>query len=380
MINVLQFVRVLDCGGIEKFIFSNYENMNREDIHFDFLLLRDQIEAYETEIKKFGCNKVCIDTGDIPMQPRKLKTYIEIYKIFKTGRYDVIHFQSVSPALSSSIIIILSALSGIKKRILHSHLACDWHKYDTKRMIKYRLARSLNSFFCNEFLACSELAADYSFSRNVVNQKKYKIVNNAINAAKFKFNETSRIRIRNEFGIEDKFVIGNVGRFVEQKNHKFMIDVFREVLKKQKNCCLFLVGGIVDSEAGRRNEIEKYAKERGVLESVIFAGERKDIADCLSAMDSFVFPSFFEGLGIVGVEAQASGLNVVAAKNYIPHELKVCSNFIWMDLNDSKVKWAEAILNNSGENRENAYKQIENSDFNILKTSKQLESIYRSKK
>lgn len=377
MINVLQFVRVLDCGGIEKFIFSNYENMDREEIHYDFMLLRNQVEAYDSEVESLGCKKICVDTNDIPMQPRKFSTYFQIYKIFRAGKYDVIHFQSVSPALSSSIIIFLSVLAGIKKRILHSHLACDWRKYEAKRMLKYRLARKFNSIFCNEFLACSELAAEYSFSKSVIKNKKYTIVNNAIDAFNFKFDKFSRIKIREEYGLEGNFVIGNVGRFVKQKNHKFMIDVFRKALEIRSDCCLFLVGGTVDSEPEQLYKIKQYAEEQGVLEKIVFAGERKDITACLSAMDSFVFPSFFEGLGIVGVEAQASGLTVVAAKNYIPHELKISSNFIWMDLNDSTDKWAKAVLNEPISDRENAYKLIEDSDFNILKTAKELESIYR---
>lgn len=373
---ILQFVRVLDCGGIEKFIFSNYEHMNREKFQYDFLLLRNQNEAYDGEAKKLGCNKICIDTSDDPMKPRKLKTYYQIYKAFKKGHYDIVHFQSVSPALTSSLILWLAKKSGIKRRILHAHLACDWRKYDFWRMIKYKMARNLNSMFCTDFLACSKLAAEYSFSPRVYREKKYVIVNNAIDASKFKFNQMARNRIRKEYGIENMFVIGNVSRLVKQKNHEFMIDQLAEILKTRKDCYLFLVGGTVESEPERKNIIEEYARKKGVWKHVIFAGERSDIADCLSAMDTFIFPSHFEGLGIVGVEAQASGLRVVAAKNYIPAELKIMDSFTWLDLNDSATIWANALLQPSIKDRESAYKTIENSDYNILRTSKIIENIY----
>lgn len=353
--------------------------MNRAEFHYDFLLLRNQREAYDMEVANLGCGKICINTGDVPMQPRKLKTYVEIYKAFRAKKYDVIHFQSVSPALSSSIIIFLAVLAGIDKRILHSHLAYDWRKYSTKRLIKYKIARKLNSLFCNEFLACSELAAEYSFSADIVRKKKYKIVNNAINAPNFKFTEKARKKVRMEYDLGDRFVIGNVGRFVEQKNHTFMIDVLKQALEIDPSCCMFLVGGSVESEPEQRNKIIKYAKEQGVFDSVIFAGEHKNISACLAAMDSFIFPSHFEGLGIVGVEAQASGLTVVAAENYIPHELKITSNFVWLNLNDKLTDWANALLNVPKIDRTNAYKAIEESEFNILNTAKQLENIYRSR-
>ena len=354
--------------------------MDRDEFHYDFLLLRDQTEAYDTEISDFGCDKICIDTGDVPMQPRKIRTYVEIYRAFKKKKYDIVHFQSVSPSVSSSIIIFLAVLAGIRRRILHSHLAYDWRQYGTKRMIKYKIARKLNSFFCNEFLACSELAAEYSFSSDIVRRKKYIIVNNAIDAYGFKFTEESRKRGRDRYGLGNRFVIGNVGRFVEQKNHMFMIDVLRKALEIEPNCCMLLVGGTVESEPNQRKRIEKYAKEKGVYDSIIFAGEQKNIVDCLAAMDSFIFPSYFEGLGIVGVEAQASGLTVVAAKNYIPHELKITSNLVWLDLNDTLIDWANALRNVPEIDRQNAYKMVDDSDFNILKTAEQLENIYRGKK
>ena len=377
---ILQFVRVLDCGGIEKFIFSNYEYMNKKEFKYDFLLLRYQKESYDAELYRLGCKKICVDTNDDPMKPRKLKTYYEIYKIFKNGKYDIVHFQSVSPSLSSLIIIFFAKISGIKRRILHSHLACDWRKYDFQRMVKYRIARKINSMLCTDFLACSDLAAEYSFSSMVYKSKRYVIVNNAISASKFRFDESARSRVRSEYDIEGKYVIGNVGRFVQQKNHEFMIDVLVDALKIRQDCCLFLVGGEVASEPKRKETIEKYAEKKGVKEHVIFAGERKDIAAYLAAMDAFIFPSYFEGLGIVGVEAQAAGVKVVAAKNYIPIELKIVDNFMWLDLKDSTKTWAKMLLNPVQNERSSAYKLIENSDYNIMRTAKKLEDIYRGEK
>lgn len=377
---ILQFVRVLDCGGIEKFIFSNYNYMNKKEFKYDFLLLRNQKESYDAEIYRLGCNKICIDTNDDPMKPRKLRTYYEIYKIFKDGKYDIVHFQSVSPSLSSSIIIFLAKMSGIKRRILHSHLACDWKKYEFQRMVKYKIARKINSMLCTDFLACSDLAAEYSFSSKVYKSKRYVIVNNAISASKFRFDESARDRVRSEYNINGKYVIGNVGRFVQQKNHEFMIDVLVDILKIKKDCCLFLVGGEVASEPNRKEEIKKYVEKKGVKEYVIFAGERNDIAACLAAMDVFIFPSHFEGLGIVGIEAQAAGVTVVAAKNYIPVELKIVDNFVWLDLKDSTKTWAEMLLKPTQNDRSSAYKFIENSDYNIMRTAKKLENIYRGEK
>lgn len=379
-IKVLQFVRVLDRGGIEAFIFNNYQWMNKERIGFDFHLLREQEEAYESELMDYGCRKICVNIApDEPMMVRRLPSFMRIFWSFRSADWDVIHFQSVSPTLSSAIIIFLAALSGIPKRIIHAHLAVDSRSFKAIRKVKYNLAKHLISIAGTDFLACSGLAADYYFTPKVIGGDHFFVINNAVDASKFQFCEEARQACRSSLNIEEQWVIGNTGRFVEQKNHEFMLRVFEEILKRREDAVLLLVGGEVDSEKGRMAKIKGMAQEMGLGSKVIFTGETRETTQLLQAMDVFFFPSLFEGLGIAAVEAQASGLPVVCSCNHTPQELKITEHFSWLDLNDPVDQWADALLTAKNGERSDAWRTVAKAGYSSGSTAKQLERLYMVK-
>lgn len=370
-------MRVLDRGGIETFIFSNYQCMNRERIGFDFHLLREQEEAYESELTDYGCRKICVNIApDEPMMVRRLSSFMRIFWSFRSADWDIIHFHSVSPTLSSAIIIFLAALSGTSNRIIHAHLAVDSRPFKAIRKVKYNLAKYLISTAGTDFLACSGLAADYYFTKKAIGGNRFFVMNNAVDTSKFRFCEEVRKAYRRSLNIADQWVIGNTGRFVEQKNHEFMLQVLKKVLKRREDAVLLLVGGEVESEKGRMAKIKCMAQEMGLGSKVIFTGETKETAQLLQAMDVFFFPSLFEGLGIAAVEAQASGLPVVCSCNYTPQELKITEHFFWLDLNDPVDQWADTLLTVRNGDRTDAWITVEKSGYSSGSTAKQLEKLY----
>ena len=187
----------------------------------------------------------------------------------------------------------------------------------------------------------------------------------------FEYSAESRETIRKELGVEDKFVIGHVGRFVYSKNHMFLLETFAEVVKKNKDAVLICVGG-----GKLRTEIENKIQELEIKDNVILYGETTEINKVYNAFDLFLFPSHYEGLGIVLVEAQANGLPVVAADT-IPSEVNLTDNFEFMSLDEGKLKWAQRILDRRKEKRnfENA-KKVYKAGYDIRDVSQLLQNTY----
>ena len=194
----------------------------------------------------------------------------------------------------------------------------------------------INLIVC--FWACSYAAASFFYSDSVIEGEKYKEIVNAIDCDKFAFNKEARDRIRKELNLEDKFVLGNVGRLHSQKNQSFLIDVFKEVLKKRKDAVLLIVG-----QGPEEKMLKGKVKELKLTKSVKFLGVRVDIPALFSAMDVFVFPSNYEGLGIVLIEAQASGLYCKASRFRIPEGAKLTELVDFISLDFGPRAWAERI-------------------------------------
>ena len=231
---------------------------------------------------------------------------------------------------------------GIEKRIIHSHNSQNmdnWlrgllHKWNKRQIGK----------IATDFWACSEDAAKWFYSGETL--KKAVVIHNAIDVERMRFDEEKRKAIRTKYGWKDKYIIGNVGRLHFQKNQSFALDIFVEYLKKNKNVLLVLVG---------QGEDERMLKEKvdklGIADRVFFAGLQSDIQAWLSCFDLFLFPSKFEGLGIVALEAQANGLTTISSKKVIPAEVKMNDNFYFMDLEAGAEAWSKQIEEISGYER-----------------------------
>lgn len=357
-IRVLQIIGDVVGGGVEQVILNYYRHIDKSKVQFDFVVHKGALQTYIDNVEALG-GKVYQIT---PYKKNHFKTIAEMYKIMK-GRYSIVH----SNMNALSVFPLFAAyLAGVPVRILHNH-STDTKAEPLRTFIKH-LLRPFARLFANQYWACSRLAGEWMYGKKAIEEGKVTIINNAIDLKKFAFDEEKRERLREELGLQDCFVIGHVGRFMKQKNHAFLVDIFSEINKKQENARLVLVG-----DGPLKTEIEDKVKAIGLEAKVIFTGVRSDVADLYNVMDVFVFPSLYEGLGMVAVEAQANGLLVVASTE-VPVEAKISDNIKFEALN--KSLWVNVILDcmkNSGRSVDD---EIKRNKFDIAVEAEKLGKKY----
>ena len=269
-------------GGVESVVMNYYRNIDRNKIQFHFLCDEDSTDIPYEEIEKLG-GKVIV----IPPYQKLFKYQKELYRIFKENNYKIVH--SHINALSVFPLRIAKK-AKIPVRITHSHSTSN--KKEWKKNILKMILRPLSKLYANNYFACTEYAGKWLFGKKVVERKELNVINNAIDLKKFKFNENTREDLRKELGIkEETLIIGHVGRFMKQKNHEFLIDVFEEAIKQDNNMYLILVG-----QGPLEDKIKEMAKEKGIEDKILFLGQRNDVNKLYQAMDIFVLPSLYEGL------------------------------------------------------------------------------------
>ena len=269
-------------GGVESVVMNYYKNIDRNRIQFHFLCDEDSTDIPYEEIEKLG-GKVIV----IPPYQKLFKYQKELYRIFKENNYKIIH--SHINALSVFPLKIAKK-AGVPIRIAHSHSTSN--KKEWKKNILKMILRPFSKLYANNYFACTEYAGKWLFGKKVVERKELNVINNAIDLKKFEFNENTREDLRKELGIkEDVLVIGHVGRFMKQKNHEFLIDVFEKAIKQDDNIYLILVG-----QGPLEDKIKEMAKEKGIEYKILFLGQRNDVNKLYQAMDIFVLPSLYEGL------------------------------------------------------------------------------------
>lgn len=336
-VRVLYFIDRMLRGGIQSLVINWVSRFNKEKVHVDFLLLDDG-KKYELEdfLKKLGCNVYKLDGIWIKQPLDFIKQAKALNCFFKEHHdYKVVHLHSTS---KNYLVLKYAKKYGIPIRIAHSHNIDFQTKNSIKKLVGNLLKPKLIRY-STDFFACSKIASEWLFGPKIVNNSNFKVIHNAVDYDKFKFNENWRNDIRKELKIsKNDIVIGHVGRFTNQKNHTFLIDVFYDVVRKDNNYKLLLIG-----TGELEDEIKAKVKKLDIGNNVIFAGFRNDVNKFIQAMDLFAFPSLFEGLGLVLVEAQASGLPCIATSLTIPEEVKINDNFWFEELN--KDKWVDIILN-----------------------------------
>lgn len=360
MIRVLQIVDSMQQGGIQSFLMNLYRNINRNEIQFDFLIFRNNLQWYEKEIDSLG--------GILYKAPGRRDGLIKCSKyldnFFKSHKeYDVVHYNASS--LSFVEPLRYAKKYGVKTRIIHCH-SSSFIGNPIHRILHKIHKRNIASL-ANVYLSCSEPATLWMF-RNTSVQSKVQIILNGVDCKKFAYSDEKRKLYRNKLCIENNFVVGHIGRFSAVKNHLFLIEIFEAIKEKNDNAKLLLVG---DGEM--RSEIESLVALKRLTNYVIFLGNRNDINDIMQAMDILVMPSLYEGFPVTVVEAQASGLPVVMS-NTITSKVVVNKNVVLKDLNDNNVEWAKTILKK--------YKRVKNIDdiikrgFDIKNTVDILTKIY----
>ena len=363
MIRVLHSVSNMDRAGIETMLMNYYRNIDRSKVQFDFLCNKSKIGAYEEEIKSMG-GRIFRTPG---LNPIKWIKYENMVKELLKENPDIKIVHSHNGAFSLQAQIVAKKV-GIKNRIVHVHgTKIDFNlKLPLKLIYKPFLKLSSNNFW-----GCGTEAIRYYFGDRVIKENNYKIIKNAIDIDKFIFDKEKRVKLRKEYNLENKFVIGNVARFMKQKNHIFMLELFKVILNKNPNSVLMFFG---DGEL--QNEIKQKAKDLGIEKSVMFMGNVENINEMYQVMDVFLLPSLFEGLPVVGIEAQTSGLKCFMSDT-ITNEVSITENVEFLSLkNDSLEKWADKILENIDYERKDMSKEIITAGYSIKEEAKKLQDIY----
>ena len=357
-IRVAHVIGKLNAAGVEAVVNNFYRNIDHSKYQFDYFIDADSNCEPPQELIDMGARYFII-----PPYQKLFQHIKELTRLFKENKYQIVHsgMNTLAP-----ISMYCAWKASVPVRINHNHSTAG--KGETKKNILKYCLRPFAKCFATDYCACSEYAGEWLFGKRMMKQGKVTVFKNAIDLDKFKYNEDIREEVRNELGISDKFVVGHVGRFCFQKNHDFLIDVFNEVHKENKNSVLLLVG------IGELQEkIKEKVKRLGLTESVIFLNARKDVQRLYQAMDVFCFPSVYEGLGMVAIEAQASGLAVIASKE-VPEEAIIRKSSIRLDLNDSQSTWKNALNRNIS--RISDIDALVDAGYDITRESKKLESYY----
>lgn len=354
-IRVLQAFITNDKGGLTGYIAQNYQYMDKTKIEFDFLTYDTDKLDFEDEFINMGAKFYHIHRPSHPID-----FYKSLKHILKQGNYKVIHFNL---SYANFVPVILAKLAGAHNIIIHSHSTDIDDQRIFIRKIKtgiHLLGKRIFPFVGDSFWACSADAAKWMFPQKVLKEDKWFLAHNAIDVKKYVYNPDKRNLLRKDIGIApDTFVIGHIGRFTYQKNHEFLLEVFRAVKKEKKDCKLMLIG-----DGPETQHIKGLVEMFGINGDVLFLGRRTDVPDLLQAMDCFVLPSRFEGLGVVGIEAQAAGIPCVFSDN-VPKETNITNLVTFLSLDTGSIKWSEEILKKIGLSKSDQHINIFNAGYDL---------------
>lgn len=367
-IKVLEVGLSYKFGGIENFLISYFKKIDKNKFAVDFINVFEKTKE-ESFYNEMTSNFNVYNLPNYRIHP--IKFIKELKKLNEKENYDIFHYNMNSACYL--IPLVAAKICKIKVIIAHSHNSSN-DKGVLKSFLHFVNKRFI-PLFANTYFACSETAGKWFFSKKIRTSKDYYIINNAINVEKFKYNNKTRVSLRNKLGItNDTFVIGHVGRFKPQKNHLFLIDVFNEYLKSNKKSVLLLIG-----KGPLEHQVKEKVKKLGLNDNVIFLGQCSNVNEFYNAMDIFLLPSLYEGLPIVGVEASTNGLNCIFSNN-ITKEIDILKNikFVNLEINEwvnSVIKIEKSAKNDRNDN----YYKLLKSDYNIEIASKKLEDIYKNR-
>lgn len=357
----MRILHVTYCfnGGGVGFVIANYcTRPELKEISFDIVgedigkkhLLHDRFEA-----DGFGVHYVT------PKGKNLLRNISQMFRLMKKGHYDGVHVHFEE---WSFLYLMIAWLCGIKLRVCHAHMA---YMPGTDTKLHYRLFRVLLNYFATERLACSKDAGKHLYGKH-----PYKILNNAIEAQQYRYDPVIREKVRKSLGMEDKLVIGVVGRLSFQKNPQMSLEILREIRRIRQDAVMLMIG-----TGELEDEVKKQIREYDLYDVVRLMGLRQDVPELLQAMDVFVLPSRFEGLGIVYVEAQAAGLYAFGTEGVVPEEVAVCPNLMkFIPKEHTAEQWAKAVLDILPYEREITTHRIAEAGYDLSSEVQKLAGIY----
>ena len=352
------------CNGVTTYIMNYFKNMDEYKFAIDFLVCSDnEIDSKENAelLKKRGSKIFFIQQIGIK---NFLKTIREMDSFFAQNakNYDIVHCHLLN---NGAFFLHYAKKYGMNCRILHSHVT---KSADTKlKKLRNDLLVPIAIRNATHYFACSEDAGKFIFK-----SKEFIVINNAIDGDKFLYDEEKRNKIRQKMGLDNQFVFGNIGRLCPQKNQLFLLDIFYHIKNKKKDSKLIMIGN-----GPWKEKIQEKIKRLGLEKDVIMLDSMENIQDMYQVFDMFLFPSNYEGLGIVLIEAQTSGLRCFTS-NMVPIEAKITDNFRVQNIKDKAEEWADSVLAYSKETyvRNSKKEELITHNYDIKSEAKKLENIY----
>lgn len=349
-------------GGVETYIINLLKNIDKNKFEIDLLVQDDIVGINKEKIDGEYSNIIFVEN----FKRHPIKAMKTLKKIYKENNYDVVHL-NLATASSSMYALPCKIYSKNTKILIHSHNGSVQNRF------QHYVFRFIIKKIADVYIACSDIAAKWMFGEKIVDSGKVIFTNNAIQTERFVYNNETRDKIRKEYNFADDFVIGHVGRFNEEKNHVGMINMLKDFLTKRDDVKLVLIGnGVLENKA--KELVKKYRIDN----KVFFLGVKSNINEFYQAFDLFILPSLFEGMPIVGIEAQAAGLKCIFSDT-ITKEADITGNVSFISI-DENEKWIDEIIKirDSKYDRKNMSKVLEEKGYDLKKEIKKIEKIYEN--
>lgn len=364
MIKILHIVNFSNnIGGIEQVVMNLYRNINTREVQFYFLSQNDDI-PFREEIERMG--------GKVYKYPSELKHPIKCFKYLKkmksSIKFNYIHIHKNS--LANSLIILYFSILGYSNIILHSHNTNPTGKFKKIKSILHYINRPIINRIVDFNMTCSNAAAKWMFTKHNVSKVIY--INNGINTKLFSFNECYRNEIRNKYKITNNtYLLGHVGRFDEEKNHKFLLQILKMCIENNLNCVLMLIGN-----GKLKTEIKNLATALDIDQNIVFVNTTSQVYKFYNAFDCFLLPSYHEGFPLVGVEAQINSLPCIFS-NKVTEEIKISSCSFFLSIDHSANEWFKLIKQKLILNKRiHSLQQDKIQKYDIKSITKQVEDFY----
>lgn len=366
-IRVLQIGMTKNIGGLETYLMQQFDHLDKTKVMYDFVNITSEDEiVFKDKILQAGGRIY----GVRSRHSNPIRHYWQwirlLHHIAKNYKAIVLNSNSITYVFP----IFIARFFGIPMRVMHSHNSGFEQKIGLAKRLIIVMNRILLKWGATDYFACSKLAGEWMFGKD----SHFTVIPNAIDCAKYRFNENVRNQVRQSLGIEDQFVVGHVGRFTYQKNHSFLLDIFHEIHKQNPRSVLLLVGDAVENMSFYQAAKEK-VKQFHLEDCVQFLGMRNDVPQLMQAMDCFVLPSRFEGLPVVGIEAQAAGLPCYFADT-ITSEVGLTELTHFLPLQHTANQWAERILQSPFGSREQANEKVTLAGYDISTAINKVENLY----
>ena len=369
---ILLVTSSLDDGGAEKWMLDTVSNLDRTNLKIDYYFWSGiKADTFYSLYQELGVN-LDFRYLDKKRTPVWLSLFLDLKRyIQEHGPYDAIHVNG-TPIVFQAV-VLCAVGEKIRVRIVHSHNSLSSNLNGGKAICR-SIIRKYIVQKATSVVACSELAGCAKYGNDVINNPKFCILKNGININQFQYNEDLRKKTRNELGLGECFTVLHIGRITEQKNHGFLLDVFSEIVKQEPEAKLLLIG-----KGEKEKEIFQKASNLNLEEKIIHIPWTTEVEKYLSSADIFVFPSLYEGFGIVLLEAQSNGLRCVVS-DVVPKETNISQEILFIPLKDQPAFWAKQILLQREKPRYSCQEELYKNGYDICQSAQEFLEICKGDK